>query len=512
MSKHWIEPIVDQIESARPDGEIVVASGHSPSGNYHIGLLRELILVNAIVHVLGERGRQARHLDFVDDFDALRKVPVNIDPSYDRYLGVPLSVVPAPEGNFTSYADFFLNRLHPVIEKIGIKPKVIRASEAYPAGKFTEAIEQSLEKLAQAKEILERVSNRRLADDWVPVQILSDNDSLREWEFTGWSKSKQTVSYRSESGEEGEVSYTTGRVKLDWRLDWPARWAIWGVGVEPFGKDHAAAGGSYDTGRELVEQIFGSTAPVPVRYDFVNIIGQTKKMSKSAGNVITPADALDILPAETLRYMMLRNRPQRTVSVDFGAGIYNLIDEYSKVEQAVASGQEVDFAESYRLASLGVSDRTVSSVRFNHLVTLYQAAMGDSDKVFDMLRRTGYEKTLETETEVIKRELTYIANWLEKYAPEDVKFSLQSKLPQVELSQSQEGFLRDLAGAVAANQDPESIHKSIHDLKDQHQLAAGEAFKAVYQVLLGQDSGPKAGFFLSALDLDFLTKRLQLEG
>jgi len=52
-------------------------------------------------------------------------------------------------------------------------------------------------------------------------------------------------------------------------VDWPARWPIFNVTVEPFGKDHATAGGSYDTGKRISEEIYDYPAPFPMVYEWI---------------------------------------------------------------------------------------------------------------------------------------------------------------------------------------------------------------------------------------------------
>lgn len=69
----WLTDITDEVEKRYPEGEILVSSGVSPSGKYHIGTLREVLTADAVLIMLRQRGRQARHIHFVDDLDGLRK-------------------------------------------------------------------------------------------------------------------------------------------------------------------------------------------------------------------------------------------------------------------------------------------------------------------------------------------------------------------------------------------------------------------------------------------------------
>jgi lysyl-tRNA synthetase, class I len=512
-SKYWLDLVVDQIEAAHPTGELIIESGHSPSGNYHIGFLREFLISSAIAEALRRRGRAAKHLDFVDDFDLFRKVPANLSAEWQQYIGQPLYLVPDPFGDcHQSYADhFLLQELYDALERLGTQFESRRASIEYPKGFFTTSIEQSLEQLPKVKEIIARVSQRQLDDDWSPVQILSDDHNLRDWVYTGWDKARQVVMYRAQDGSTGEVSYTDGRVKLDWRLDWPARWALLNVSAEPFGRDHASKGGSYDSGSVLVQDIFGGQPPLAVPYEFVNLVGQTKKMSKSAGNVMTPGDALEVMPPEIIRYFLGKSRPAKTLFFDPGVGLYNLIDEYSKVESEVAAGQPNEYAEAYEFASLVKGKRTISSVRFSHLVAIYQTARGDHDKIWELLERTGYGDTIKAEREVIEAELKFVKSWLDKYAPAEVKFAVQDELPQVELTKEQKDFLTKLSEAVATMKEPEAqaMHDAIYAAKGD--MSPAEAFQTLYRLILGQDKGPRAGWFLASLDQDWLQKRLRLE-
>ncbi len=107
----WLNKVVDDLIERHPEGEILIESGGSPSGTYHLGHMRELIICDAILLELSKRGREAKHVYFVDDLDALRKVPANIPEDYKQYLGMPICDVPAPDGSEPSYADSFLDGL-----------------------------------------------------------------------------------------------------------------------------------------------------------------------------------------------------------------------------------------------------------------------------------------------------------------------------------------------------------------------------------------------------------------
>ncbi|HSX01470.1 MAG TPA: hypothetical protein VLF67_04495, partial [Candidatus Saccharimonas sp.] len=119
----WLAQVVEQINRERPEGELIVASGHSPSGVYHVGTLREIMTANAIAWALRRSGREARHLDFVDDFDAFRKVPADVPEEWKQYIGVPLVMVPDPWGDcHESYGAHRMQTLTDGLEALGCVP------------------------------------------------------------------------------------------------------------------------------------------------------------------------------------------------------------------------------------------------------------------------------------------------------------------------------------------------------------------------------------------------------
>jgi len=180
----------------------------------------------------------------------------------------------------------------------------------------------------------------------------------------------------------------------------------------------------------------------------------------------------------------------------------------------VKAGEHPDFEEAYRVASAQTRQQTISSVPFGHLVQCYQAARRDPDGALELIERSGHVEAVAHEGEVIKRELAFVENWLAKYAPESVKFEVQERLPEVELDEIQREFLAKLGETVAAERDlnGQGMHDAIYAAAEAAGLKAGQAFRALYRVILGQDSGPKAGWFLASLDHDWLVKRLREAG
>jgi lysyl-tRNA synthetase class 1 len=512
ITNYWLDQVASEIIAAHPSGEIVVESGHAPSGYYHIGTLREILTASAIAWRINEAGRRAKHIDFIDDFDAFRKVPAGVDESFRKYIGVPLYLVPDPTGKYGSWAEWLVTGLYAGLAELGVKSDVMHAHEEYSKGVFTNYIEQVLDKMPKAREIVADVTGRELPDDWSPFQILSDNNNLREWYYTGADQQRKVIYWQDRRGRSGEVKYDDGRVKLDWRFDWPARWVQLGIDAEPFGRDHATKGGSYDSGGRIIREIFGKEPPMPVPYDFINRVGETKKMSKSAGDVVTVTGALEIMPGEIIRYFVLRSMPSKRLFFDEGAGFVVLVDEYARTQEAVERGEKTEFEQAYKVASAQTKVKTISNVPFGHLVQCYQAAQRDINQTMELLERSGFGDAVSEQGEIIKRELKFIDTWLDKYAPERMKFEVQAELPKnIDLTSDQKELLAQVAEGIEKepNLNGQGMHDLIYSVSEELELKPSKAFQAIYLAILGQDFGPKAGWFVAALDPKFVVTRFK---
>jgi lysyl-tRNA synthetase class 1 len=499
----WLNKIVDEIITRHPDGEILIESGGSPSGTYHLGHLRELITSDAILRELKKRGRQARHIYYADDLDALRKIPVNIPADYEKYLGQPLCNIPAPDDNSRSYAGYFLQDLIDAAEILKIDMEFVLTNEKYRSGFFVPAIELALENTTEIRNVLENVSGHKLGEEWSPIQINEDG-YLKKRKFISVNKDTKTVIYEDKDGKEQTIHYDKGDVKLDWRIDWPARWWLLKVDAEPFGRDHASAGGSYDTGAALMEKVFNAPAPLPVPYDFVNLAGDNKKMSASKGTGLDAIGTIKVLPPEIVRFLMLRYPPSKRLYFDPENGVAQLIDEFAELMDKEPDSSILYFSRE------GI-EPVISRVPFSHLVASYQASLKNPEATLHILSRTGYHEVVEQNRQILIDELKYIDEWLKKWAPEDIKFELLEELKADDFTEDEKIYLKTLGEKIneaPENADGEWFHKAI---KENMNLQPQQVFKPLYKLLIGKESGPRAGWFLSILPRDWLIKRLRLE-
>ncbi len=499
ISNHWADLVAARVvESGRP---AVISTGISPSGEIHIGNMREVLTGDAVYRSLQELGVDARANYVADNFDPLRRVYPFLDPAkYEPLIGRPLSEIPCPCGAHTSYSEHFLEPFLEALERLAVRVEVERADQMYKSGRMTPYVLQALEQRDRIARILEEETGKRVDPDWTPFNPLcADCGRMTHAKVCGYSTGAQTVDYECACGSRGSLPIAGGG-KLVWRVDWPARWMLLGVSVEPFGKDHATRGGSYDTGVRLVREVFAGEPPLPIPYEWIRLKGRGD-MSSSRGNVLSIGRMLEVVPPEALRYLVIRERPQKTISFDPGLPLLRLVDE---IDDASTAGRD---ERSLELSRAGLF-RTVG-VPFKHLVVVAQAARFDAQETMAILRRTGYaDATLDA---VVGR-MEYARAWLDSFAPEELRFAVQSSLPSetAELSDEQRRFLGRLARGLRSDMEGQAIHELIYKLAGEFDGARpADLFRAIYLSLLGKPRGPRAGSFLAVLGPDFSAERFR---
>ena len=307
---HWLEEIVAKILE-RDVKDITLSTGKTPSGHIHIGILREIIICDALRRIFEKKKFNVKNYLFLDDLDAAKRFPEYIDKEFQKnHLGKPFALIPCPfkECGCKSYAYHFGKELISTFEDFGIKIQAVWTHELYKRKEMQEKIRIALENTELIKNILKKYilptldDNRKtefieMQKNWTPVmaicekchkiQSIDNNGSIKPNRIIKYDKEKQAVSYECVAcGNYNEISIYQGNLKLNWRVDWPAKWALFKTTCEPAGKDHCVKGGSYDTGLELCQKVFGYEGPVKVAYEWLRLGDRDMKTSK--GIVFTP--------------------------------------------------------------------------------------------------------------------------------------------------------------------------------------------------------------------------------
>lgn len=497
---HWADAFVKNLT-----GKQLFSTGISPSGPIHVGNMREILTGDMLFKAAVDRGLESRFIYLCDDIDPLRKVYPFLPQSYEEHVGKPLSMIPAPDGS-DKYSEYFLSPFLDTLDTINVKVEVVRSTDLYRQGVFAEAIDSVITRKDDVARILGEISGREVGEDWYPYNPLCSSCGRITKAKIEWYRFPE-VGYRCECGHEGVSDIRKAEGKMPWRVEWPAKWYTLGVTVEPFGKDHGVSGGSYDTGKGIIEEIFKAKAPEPLIYEHIFLKGKGA-MHSSTGVVIPASDMVKFAPPQILRFLVARSQPSRHITFDPGAGILNLIDEYEKYENLYFTGEELDedSRRIYELSRLEGSTENISRIGFRHLVTLVQIYPNDDD-LLEALRRS--EASIEEITPVMRANIRAIGMWLEQYAPENVKFTLMEPDEKVELADDEKALIKNflqLSGKI--DWTPETIHDTIHELIRTSGMEPKSGFAAFYKVLVGKERGPRLGYFLSTLGTDYTKKRL----
>ena len=252
-----------------------------------------------------------------------------------------------------------------------MKPRVYRASEMYKNGDYKESIQTALENVDKIKEIIEKISKRKLPKGWIPFNIQCE-DCGRMSAAKPIMCEYPIIEYKCDCGYKGEVDIRKGGVgKLPWRVDWPARWKMLRVTFEPCGKDLATVGGARDTGAKIVEEIYGYPHPALIVYEFILLKGKGA-MHSSKGTALSSEEMLKMTPPEVLRFLLMKTQPNKHIVFDSGLGLLSLVDEYDKEERAYFGIEEEtkgmkDLNKTYELSQSSHIPITIPSVSYTHL-------------------------------------------------------------------------------------------------------------------------------------------------
>ena len=496
-SRHWADVAADAaIASGRP---VVVSSGISPSGDIHIGNMREVLTADAVFRAVKERGVAVRFNYVCDNLDPLRRVYPFLDAAvYEPLIGRSLAEIPCPCGKHVSYSEHFMEPFLRSLETLRVDVELERADQMYGSGRMNRMIGLALSGRDRIAAILAELTGKAVDATWSPFNPLCPScRRVTHAVVTGFSAKDETVAYSCACGGAGELPMA-GAGKLTWRVDWPARWAMLGVSVEPFGKDHATRGGSYDTGARIAREVFDVEPPLPVPYEWISLKGKGD-MSSSKGNVLSIAEVLELVPPEALRYLVMRERPQSTIGFDPGLPLLQLVDEVDDAASTGTDSRALELSRAGRFAPVGVP--------FKHLVVAAQVARFDPDRTMDVLARTGYTGL---DRDAVRVRLGYARRWLDRHAPEDMKFEVTPQLPEeaAALNGDQKSFLNRLAGSLDDAMDGEAVHLLVYALaKEFPATKPALLFQALYVALLGKPRGPRAGMFIAALGPAFCAAR-----
>ncbi len=476
----WARRVADSLGG----GPHVIVSGISTSGNIHVGNLREVLVAEAVANALKERGEEVRFIFHADTIDPLRKIAPSVPEEFREYIGHSLSRVPDPEGCHASYAEHFLTPFEEALAAMEMDVEVLRSHELYESGFYTDVTREAIGHTDELREIMGEVTGREMAESWSPYLPRAASGDLTRNRVIEHLPEESRVIFVDREGYEGVADYSKGEGKLGWRVELAARWKALNVTFEPFGKDHTSRGGSTDTADRMAREVFHYSVPGRFEYEWIGLKGKGA-MSSSRGIVLLPKDLLEIMPPDAVRRMVLGRDPSRAWDLDLEGGFPRFMDEYR------ASVEE-------------------KPVPFNHLVTVAQTVGGDVGAAAGMLRRGGYEEAAQDPAK-LARDLARARAWSEEWAPESLRLRVleeaEAREAASELDDEQRRYLAAVAGKLSLDLDGEKVQDLLYSTAVERGLKPKRAFAAVYTILLGKKSGPRAGPFVAGLPIDVVRER-----
>lgn len=501
----WADRIAGEIEArfGKPAEPLVVRDEKTVSGRVHVGSMRGAAIHGTVAEALGEKGVPTKFIWEHNDFDPMDDIPAYLDrTTYEPHLGKPLYTIPAPGPGAKSFGEFYAKEFQVVIENAGWHPEFVWASDLYLSGRMDGVIREALEHADDVRKIMKEVSGADRKEGWLPISIIcpacGKMTTTEATDFDGETVLvncyETKVEYTKGCKFQGRVSPFGGKGKLYWKTDWPAKWKAYNVKVEGGGKDHSTKGGSRDVGNHIAQEVYKYEPPFDIPYEFFLVGG--KKMSSSKGRGSSAKEISDLVPAKILRLALLSKEVMQAFNFDpEGDTIPVLYDLYDKLAGEYWAGTRDDFSRLFEFVH-PKRELPAPSVlpRFSQVAFMVQMPHLDIYKEFP-----------EADKIELDERARYAKHWLEAYAPDKFVFKLQETLPEAaqglpDSSKAALKALRDLIAAQGAMPTGEELHTELHKTKE---------FKAIYLAFLGKESGPKAGWFLSVLERDFVLRRLQ---
>jgi lysyl-tRNA synthetase class 1 len=508
------------VERLRATGkaEALFETGYGPSGLPHIGTFGEVARTSMVRHafrVLTDDAIPTRLLAFSDDMDGLRKVPDNV-PNKDMiapHLGKPLTEVPDPFGTHPSFGEHNNARLRAFLDAFGFDYEFASSTEYYRSGRFDAALLHLLERYDEVMAIMLPSLREERQQSYSPFLPLHPKTGhVMQVPIDEVRREAGTIVWRdAETGERFETPVTGGHAKLQWKPDWAMRWVALGVDYEMAGKDLID---SVKLSGEIATAL-GGRPPEGFNYElFLDEKGQ--KISKSKGNGLTIEDWLAYGTPESLSLFMY-NRPREAKRLFFDVIPRHVDDYLTFLEKFPGQDPKTKLGNPVwhihgghppgpELVTAREDSARPATLSFSMLLNLVAVANSEEPAVlWGFIRR--YAPTVSAETHP---RLDRLVGHAVRYFRDFVRPAKRYRLPD----DAERGALQELSDALAPHEgstDAELLQALVYEVGRKHfPDLSGKSkspdgrpgvsqswFATIYQVLLGQERGPRFGSFVA---------------
>jgi lysyl-tRNA synthetase class 1 len=496
----------------RPKDEVVFETGYGPSGLPHIGTFGEVARTTMVRHalrVLTDDKVKTRLIAFSDDMDGLRKVPDNI-PNKEmvgEHLGKPLSQVPDPFGTHASFGDHNNARLRAFLDQFGFDYEFLSSTDCYRSGRFDATLIKVLERFEAVMEIMLPSLREERAQTYSPFLPIDPRTGIvLQVPVVAHDAKAGTITYEDpESNERVTTLVTGGRTKLQWKPDWAMRWVALGIDYEMAGKDLID---SVKLSGEICKAL-GGTPPEGFNFElFLDEQGQ--KISKSKGNGLTIDEWLRYASPESLSLFMYRE-PRAAKRLYFDV-IPRHVDEYQQLLEAYArqDGKQRLSNPVWHIHA-GNPPKPDMPISFSMLLTLVASSNAENAETlwgFIGRYRPGVTPQTHPKLDALVR---YAIHYFRDFVLPQKRFREPTQTERAALLD-----LRDALSQLPTEASAERIQDVVYEVgrrepfldqtgkiktKDGKPGVALDWFNMLYQVLLGQEKGPRFGSFVAVYGL-----------
>ena len=504
-SKSWpfeeAKKIYNKIQKTTPKkGYVLFETGYGPSGLPHIGTFGEVVRTSYVMNAFNKIAPniKTKMICVSDDIDALRKVPDNI-PNQELIkanLGRPLTSVPDPFNTHQSFGQHMNSRLISFLDSFGFEYEFISATDKYKSGSYNDTMLQVMAKYQELMDLMLPTLGLERQKTYSPfMPIDKESGIVIDKGVKSINKEKASVTYYDLNNQEKEISILDGNCKLQWKIDFGARWYSFDVNYEIYGKDHAPNEPIY----RKICQILGGKPPINFTYEMF-LSNEGEKISKSKGNGIAIEDWLKYAPQESMSLFMYQ-KPKTAKRLYFDV-IPKAMDEYIAYSNSYNQLDEVKKLEN---PLFHIHNGNVNNIDFNInyslILNLASVCNPENDDIlWGFISK--YQKDLHKESSPL---LTKMINNAINYYNDFIKSNKKYRTP----NNKEKLALQDLANEIkkADNNiinDASQIQTMIFSIGKKHGYEKNmrEWFLTLYQILLGQDQGPRMGSFIALYGQD----------
>lgn len=470
-------------------GPVIFETGYGPSGLPHIGTFQEVArttMVRRAFELL--TGRETRLISFSDDMDGLRKAPPNVPNQeiLERHLQMPLTKVPDPFGEYESFAHHNNARLRAFLDRFGFDYTFVSSTEQYESGAFDEMLLRMLEKYdAVMNVILPTIGDERKQTYSPFLPISPTTGRVLYVPMLERDAKEGTVVFEDENGEKVKTKVTGGAVKLQWKADWAGRWFALGVDYEMAGEDLTE---STKLSSKIVRAL-GGTPPEGFNFQlFLDEHG--KKISKSKGNGITIDEWLTYAsPASLALYGFQSPKKAKKLYFDI---IPKTVDEYwTFVEKYKDQDGAKALDNPVWHVHEGRPPAATPPVSFAILLNLVSAA-GSADPA--LLR--GFVKKYrpdasDEELAATDEMITFAGRYFDDFIKPHKKFRAPDARERAALEMLS-ARLKELGDDKTEDEYQTAVFDAGKALDYEN---IRDWFKGLYEVVFGQEQGPRMGAF-----------------